>query len=194
MKNIFVILGILIIIVLGGFFLLKSQGEKQLQPEVPEKEAKTMAGEKSELKLTSSAFVDGATIPDKYTCSGEDVNPPLSISGVPENTQSLVLTVDDPDAPGGLWDHWILFNIDPTVTEIEENSVPSSALLGTTSFGNRKYGGPCPPPGIPHHYNIKLYVLDIILSLNAGASKTEVEQAMESHILAQTKLTGLYGR
>lgn len=191
MKNTLLILGILIVVVLVGFLILKS---KQPKPIVPEKEAKPMVEQKGNLSLTSSAFESGGNIPDKYTCLGENVNPPLNVSGVPQEAQSLVLIVDDPDAPAGTWDHWLLFNVDPTVTKVEENSVPSSALLGTTSFGDRKYGGPCPPPGPPHHYNFKLYALDAKLALNAGASKAEVEKAMADHILAQTQLTGLFRR
>jgi len=151
-----------------------------------------MSENKGELKLTSPAFKDGAAIPDKYTCHGEDVNPRLLISGVPEEAKSLVLTVDDPDSPTGTWDHWLLFDIEPTEREIEENSVPSSALHGKTSFGDRKYSGPCPPPGTPHHYNFKLYALDKKLGLAAGATKPSLEKAMKGHIIAQTQLTGIF--
>lgn len=153
-----------------------------------------MEEQKGELSLISFTFKDGETIPAKYTCSGENVNPPLTISGVPQEAQSLVLIVDDPDAPMGTWDHWILFNIDPTVTAIEEDAVPAGALQGTTSFGERKYGGPCPPPGPAHRYLFKLYALDTKLNLEAGAGKLQIEEEMAGHILAQTQLMGLYSR
>lgn len=152
-------------------------------------------GEKTmELKLTSRAFADGGQIPQKYTCDGEDVNPPLTISGVPENTQSLVLIVDDPDAPRGVWDHWLVWKISPTTGEVPENSVPAGAVQGTNSFGKVSWGGPCPPPGPAHRYVFKLYALDISLDLAAGARKAEIEQALTGHILAQTQLVGRYGR
>lgn len=150
-----------------------------------------MVEQKGELSLTSAAFKDGETILAKYTCSGENVNPPLAISGVPQEAQSLVLIVDD---PMGTWDHWLLFNIEPTVTAIEEDSVPAGALQGTTSFGESKYGGPCPPPGPAHRYMFKLYALDAKLDLEAGAGKLQIEEAMAGHILAQTQLMGLYSR
>lgn len=146
------------------------------------------------MQLSSSAFADQETIPAKYTCEGENINPPLQISEVPEGTQSLVLIVDDPDAPAGTWDHWIVWNIAPNTTEIAENSVPERAEQGTTSFGQPGYGGPCPPPGPAHRYIFKLYALDATLDLTTGADKSDIEQAMADHILAQTQLIGLYQR
>ncbi len=144
------------------------------------------------LKLTSPAFGDNSMIPAKYTCDGDDVSPELLIEGIPEEAKSLVLIIDDPDAPVGTWDHWIMFNI-PIVSKIEENSVPSRAVQGTNSFRKLDYGGPCPPSGT-HRYMFKLYALDAALDLAEGASKADVESAMEGHILAQTKLIGLYKR
>lgn len=144
----------------------------------------------SELELTSSAFENEADIPDKYTCMGEDINPPLDIRGIPEGTRSLVLIIDDPDAPMGNWDHWIVFNIKP-VSKIEENSVPEGAVQGVNDFGRTDYGGPCPPSGT-HRYMFKLYALGTTLNLDSSAKKIDVETAMKGHIIAQTKLVGLY--
>jgi Raf kinase inhibitor-like YbhB/YbcL family protein len=145
------------------------------------------------MKLTSPIFNNNQPIPSKYTCDGENVNPPLSISEVPENAKSLVLIVDDPDAPMGTWVHWTLWNIDPKITEIAENSVPLNAVQGKTSFGNNKYGGPCPPSGT-HRYFFKLYALDNTLTLSSSSTKGDLEKAMEGHIIEKTELIWLYSR
>lgn len=143
------------------------------------------------MKLTSPVFNYRDFIPAKYTCDGDDVNPLLEISNVPTSVKSLVLIVDDPDAPGGDWVHWTIWNIAPDTKIISENSAPTGAVQGMTDFGSNKYGGPCPPSGI-HHYQFKLYALDILLSLNPSAIKKDIEKAMENHILDQTILIGLY--
>ena len=145
------------------------------------------------LKLTSSAFQHNGAIPDKYTCKGEDVNPPLAIENIPNGTKSLVLIVDDPDAPMGTWVHWVVWNIAPSTSDIAENSVPAGAVLGSNDFGRLDYGGPCPPSGT-HRYFFKLYALDMMLELEEGATKGEVEQTMEGHVLAQTSLMGTYSK
>ena len=147
------------------------------------------------MKLTSSAFEDGAKIPSTYTCDGEDSNPPLSISGVPDNAKSLALIMDDPDAmkpAGKVWDHWIVFNIPPATTDILEGQEPEG-VHGKGTSGNLDYHGPCPPDA-EHTYLFKLYALDTPLALAEGATKKEVEEAMEGHILAQTVLKGRYER
>lgn len=145
------------------------------------------------LALTSSAFQHNAQIPAKYTCDGENVNPLLAISGAPETTQSFVLIVDDPDAPMGTWDHWVVWNIPPVITEIAESNVPHGAVQGTTSFDDQKYGGPCPPSGT-HRYFFKLYALDTMLQLPPSSRKAVVEAAMQGHILEKAELIGLYSR
>ena len=154
------------------------------------------AGEGSEgmtVQLSSSAFRDGEAIPQKYTCDGEDVSPQLSWSGLPQDTKSLALIVDDPDAPAGTWVHWVLYDISPS-----ESSLPEGAQgLGTegnTSFRETGYGGPCPPKGKPHRYFFKLYALDRTLKLKPGATKSDLEKAMQGHILAQGQIIGTYGR
>lgn len=145
------------------------------------------------MQITSPIFKQNDFIPLKYTCDGENISPPLMISDVPENTASLALIVDDPDAPSKTWVHWVLFNINPMVEEIIEATIPTGALTGLTDFGNTDYGGPCPPSGT-HRYFFKLYALDIKLDLPAGATKPEVERAMSGHILDSAELIGLYSR
>ncbi len=142
------------------------------------------------LKISSPAFQHNGSIPVKYTCDGEDVNPPLNIEGIPEGTQSLVLIVDDPDAPMGTWDHWIVWNIEPK-ENVEENSVPGTE--GMNGFGKHSYGGPCPPSGT-HRYFFKVYALDTKLELGENSKKEDVEKAIEGHILAKGELIGLYSR
>ncbi len=145
------------------------------------------------MKLTSSAFQNNGRIPEKYTCDGDDINPSLEISGAPSNAKSLVLIMDDPDAPVGTWDHWILFNINPATKTISEDSVPQGAIQGLNSWNRNNYGGPCPPSGT-HRYVFKLYALDTTLSLTSNAKKSNIENAMKDHILAQTTLVGVYSR
>ena len=145
------------------------------------------------LTLTSSAFENNKEIPEKYSCDGQDINPPLSLEGIPEETKSLVLIMDDPDAPMGTWDHWIVFNIKPSTKTIAENSVPPGAVQGVNSFKKITYGGPCPPSGT-HHYLFKLYALDTILDLDENTNKQDVERAMKGHVVAQTKLVGMYSK
>jgi len=144
----------------------------------------------NDMELTSPSFNDNK-IPAKYACAnyqGQDVNPELAISGVPEGTQSLVLIFDDPDAPSGTWDHWIVYNIPADTASISEDSVPGTQ--GVNSWGRSDYGGPCPPSGT-HRYFFKLYALDTELDLT-NPDKASVEAAMTGHILAQTQLIGLF--
>jgi Raf kinase inhibitor-like YbhB/YbcL family protein len=151
------------------------------------------------LTVSNSAFKEGDRIPAKYTCQGQDVSPPLAWGEPPAGTQSVALIVDDPDAPGGVFTHWVLFNIPPDSRELPE-AVPiqaelaRGALQGKTDFGRIGYGGPCPPPGRPHRYQFTLYALDQPLGLEGGASKKQLLSAMEGHILAQGQLTGTYQR
>lgn len=145
------------------------------------------------MKLTSSAFLHNSEIPSKYTCDGENINPPLGISGVPEGAKSVALISDDPDAPAGTWVHWTLWNISTATAEIPENSAPEGAIEGKTSFGKLGYGGPCPPSGT-HRYFFKLYALDTIVNLDSSASKEDVLSAIEGHILDQAELIGTYRR
>lgn len=145
------------------------------------------------MKLTSSAFSPNENIPPQYTCDGQNTNPPLEVDGIPDGAKSLVLIMDDPDAPRGTWLHWTVWSIDPAVKSLEENSVPKNSVEGTTSFGSIGYGGPCPPSGI-HRYFFKLYALDVMLELSQGTQLDVLLKAMEGHILEYTELIGLYGR
>jgi len=146
------------------------------------------------MKISSPAFGENESIPSKFTCDGESISPPLEITGVPGNAQSLALIIDDPDAPmAGGFVHWVVFNINPDTKEIKENSVPENAIEGTTSAGQPGYVGPCPPTGT-HHYQFKAYALDTTLDLDSSAKREDVEKAMEGHILDQAMLVGLYKR
>lgn len=143
------------------------------------------------MKIESNSFKQGEGIPSKYSCQGNDINPPIKISGVPASAKSLAMIMDDPDAPVGTWVHWVLWNISPQTTEVAENSVPAHAIQGKNSWGRTKYGGPCPPSGT-HRYFFKIYALDITLSLSATADKKQLEAAMKDHILEQAELMGTY--
>lgn len=145
------------------------------------------------MKIISSEFKNNEKIPSNYTCEGEDVNPPLEFVDVPEDAKSLALIVDDPDAPGKTWVHWVVFNIPPETGEIDEDTVPDDAILGRTDFGNKSYGGPCPPSGT-HRYFFKLYALDAMLDLDSGASKQEVLDAMNGRIIEKAELVGIFAR
>ncbi|HLD57999.1 MAG TPA: YbhB/YbcL family Raf kinase inhibitor-like protein [archaeon] len=148
------------------------------------------------LELTSPDFEDKGKIPPKYTCDGQNTNPSLKISDVPVGAKGLVLIVDDPDAvkpAGKVWDHWVLWNIDPKTTEIKGNSVPSGAIQGKNGSGKNQYQGPCPPDA-EHRYFFKLYVLDTQLNLPEGSTKADVERAMEGHVLENAELIGKYER
>lgn len=145
------------------------------------------------LKLTSRAFSPGGKIPKKYTCDGSNTSPPLHIDNSPKSAKSVVLIVEDPDAPGGTWTHWVLWNINPKTTEISENSMPPDAIAGTNDFANTRYGGPCPPAGM-HRYYFKVYAVDIIISLPSSSKKAAVEKAMAGHIVAKSSLIGTYSR
>lgn len=143
-----------------------------------------------DLIVTSSAFARNSLVPAKYTCDGDNINPPLNIEGVPKDARSLVLIVEDPDAPSGLWIHWVVWNIPPT-TSIRENSVPG--IERVTAGRMPSYSGPCPPFGT-HRYFFKVYALDSRLDLGTGSQKKDVEAAMEGHVLAKGELVGLYRR
>lgn len=201
------IIVLIVIVVVGEVFKKPLSSEKESADKFMDR-----------LILKSSAFQNNDFIPKKFTCAGENINPPLEIGNVPEGARSLVLIMDDPDArlpmsergdggqaTGGVtWDHWLLWNIPPETQSIKEDDVPIYAVQGTTSFGDLKYGGPCPPaspkrergelPGKAHRYMFKLYALDRKLSLTRGAVKSEIEKAMEENILAETVLIGLYER
>ena len=142
------------------------------------------------MKLTSD-FEHEGMIPEKYTCDGANIAPILKISEVPENTKSFALIVDDPDAPVGLWVHWVLYNIPASTTVIDENNLPTGTTAGMTNFGFTKWGGPCPPDGM-HRYYFKLYALDKELNLPHGLNKKQLEEAIKDSIIEKTELMGRY--
>jgi Raf kinase inhibitor-like YbhB/YbcL family protein len=152
-----------------------------------------------QLQITSPAFKNGESIPSKYTADGQDINPPLAISGVSMDAKSLVLIMDDPDAatdpkgPGKTFDHWVLFNIEPTVTKIDENSVPAGAIQGENGMGESAYIGPAPPTGT-HTYFFRLYELSDRLNLDQTATKEDVLTALKPLLLNQAELVGTYQR
>ena len=149
------------------------------------------------MKITSSAFKEGESIPQKYTCQGIDVNPPLAISGVPAGAKSLAFILDDPDVPENLrkdrmWVHWVAYDIDPSTTEIPE-AAPTLGTQGKNTGGHDRYMGPCPPDR-EHRYFFKLYALDCALNLPEGVTKEELLKAMDGHIVAETHLMGRYDK
>jgi Raf kinase inhibitor-like YbhB/YbcL family protein len=162
----------------------------------PQGELTTTSG--SELSLTSSAFSDGGAIPVQYTCDGKDISPPLEWSDTPPGAMSFALIMDDPDAPVGTWVHWVVYDLPAKTRQLPEG-VPTEARLaggglqGKNSWPRTGYGGPCPPGGT-HRYLFKLYALDTVLRADPGLTKSELLQAVEGHILAQTQLVGTYAR
>lgn len=144
--------------------------------------------------LNSPAFHDGEAIPKKYSYRDRNVNPPLEIKGVPGVAESLALVMDDPDAvkpAGKVWDHWVVWNIDPDIGSIEEDSLPSGAVEGTTDYDEQKYGGPNPPDGL-HRYRFRLFALDRKLDLPGSATKDDLEKAIEGHVIEKAELFGTY--
>ncbi len=153
------------------------------------------------LEISSPAFADGGPIPRAHTCDGADISPPLVWRGAPTGTQGYALIVDDPDAPGKTWVHWVLYGLDGGVTNLPagfppapETTTPHAARQGTNDFRRTGYGGPCPPKGKPHRYIFTLYALDQQLTLPAGATKDVVLNAIRGHVLEETKMIGTYGR
>jgi Raf kinase inhibitor-like YbhB/YbcL family protein len=153
----------------------------------------TFAAGGTKMRISSPAFQEGGTIPEKFSKNGQNLNPELRIEGMPAEAKSLALIVDDPDAPVGLFTHWLVWNIDPKTTEIGENSVPQGAVQGTNDFPGQRYDGPQPPSGT-HRYYFKIFALDKTLDLKAGAKRREVDAAMKSHVIAQGQLMGKYSK
>lgn len=147
----------------------------------------------TKMKIRSPAFQEGGTIPEKFSKNDQNVNPELRIEGVPAEAKSLALIVDDPDAPVGLFTHWLVWNIDPKTTEIAEKSVPKGGSQGTNDFPGSGYDGPQPPSGT-HRYYFKIFALDRMLDLKSGAKRREVDAAMRGHVIAQGELMGRYSK
>ena len=151
------------------------------------------------IEVTSPAFKAGETIPEKYSCDGADLSPPLEWSQAPEGTKSVALICEDPDAPRGMWVHWVLWGLPPDSTSLPEAVPPDTVLAnsgrqGKNDWGRIGYGGPCPPPGPAHRYFFKLYALDTGLELQPGATRKDLLAAIDGHILAEGQLMGMYKR
>jgi Raf kinase inhibitor-like YbhB/YbcL family protein len=146
----------------------------------------------AKMKVTSSAFPEGGNIPSKFTCDGADTSPPLQIAEVPPGAKSLALVMDDPDAPSGLFTHWMVWNIPPQIGTVGEGPAPKG-VQGTNDFGKSGYGGPCPPSGT-HRYYFKIFALDRELDLPSGAKRSQLDAALKGHVVAQGELMGRYSR
>jgi len=176
---------LLIIALLIGSGCIGGGGEKMTAPKTLE---------------VGSVFHNGSYIPAKFTCDGEDINPPIFIGNISEKVKSLVIIVDDPDAPAGTFTHWIAWNIPPlgeipeAVPKVGEVEKPIPMVQGRNDFGRIGYGGPCPPRGSVHHYHFKVYALDTTLNLPQGVTRKELEKAMEGHVIQWGELVGLYKR
>jgi Raf kinase inhibitor-like YbhB/YbcL family protein len=155
--------------------------------------AKLAVGATAFLGLSSSSFEAGGPIPKAYSCAGADVSPELHWEAPPAGTTAFALIAEDPDAPGGTFVHWLVFDLPASLRRLPQGG-PISAKQGRNDFGRDGYGGPCPPPGRPHHYHFILYALDQALGLRAGASAGDLRAAMQGHVLAQSELVGTFGR
>ncbi len=185
---------IIVIALIATYYGWSGEGNREVSSQI----STSKGGNMGENFILRSVFGNMEEIPTKYTCDGIDISPPLRWEGQPSGVVSYVLIVDDPDAPGRTFTHWVLYNIPADINSLPEN-VPKQketdyGVQGRNDFGRIGYGGPCPPRGKPHRYFFKLYAIDIKLDLSPGASKKEVENAIKGHVLAQTQLIGLYGR
>jgi Raf kinase inhibitor-like YbhB/YbcL family protein len=172
-----------------------SRGEKQSELDQTNLEEESNL---ATIQLTSAKFKEGEIIPSNYTCDGQNISPPLKWSGVPQNTKSLALICDDPDAPAGTWVHWVIYYIPPIMSELQEGiptkeTTSNGIKQGVNDFKKIGYGGPCPPGGT-HRYYFKIYALDTELNLTSSAKKSDLEKAMKGHILATGRLMGKYKR
>jgi len=186
------IIAILIVIVaIAVFFIVYPTGLEHVET--------TSTKSPARFVITSPAFKSGETIPKKYTCDGIDVSPPLSWSGFPAGTKSFVLIVEDPDAPGGVFTHWIAYNISSEIASLPEDvkkveRLDNGILQGMNNFGRIGYNGPCPPHGSKHRYYFRIYALDCDINLPPGATRDDILKAIEGHVIGEAELLGYYGR
>jgi hypothetical protein len=198
MKKFIVAVVIIIILCLAVFVIYKYSGNRTAT--FTDQNQATI-NTTTPMTIASSAFLDSQTVPKQYTCDGAGINPPLQFSNIPSEAQSLALLVEDPDAPTGIWIHWLMWNISASTTEISENSVPQGAIQGQASSGQNVYGAPCPPSPTPgsgqagiHHYIFTVYALDSKLQLPSYSTAQNFQSAIQGHVISQAQLTGLYGR
>ena len=176
----------------GVFLVIVAVFFSGLHAELPKK------GSKMSMQITSTAFAHSEMIPDRYTCKGNDISPPLEWENAPEGSRSFALIFDDPDAPMGTWVHWVVYDLPAGCNKLPEdvpevNPISGGGVQGTNSWGRIGYGGPCPPSGT-HRYFFRLYALDTVLGLEEGATKAQVLKAMEGHILDECELMGRYAK
>jgi Raf kinase inhibitor-like YbhB/YbcL family protein len=188
-STLFFLVGLLLVIVLAALAIPSLLELKQ------SKETPTVSLEMEiTMNLTSSAFSASQSIPERYSCKGADVSPPLAWDEPPAGTQSFALIIDDPDAPVGTWDHWVLFNIPTERRDLPDDFQPTgSIVVGRNSWGRNDYGGPCPPSGT-HRYFFRLYALDTTLSLSGNVKKMEVLTAIQGHVLGMAELMGTFSK
>jgi Raf kinase inhibitor-like YbhB/YbcL family protein len=187
--RIFLVFLLAALLVLSGCMEKEGTGEQVENREFQDSEGDENVSIR-DIRVLSEAFEPKGIIPKKYTCDGVNINPPLGFEGIPEEAKSLVLIMDDPDAPMGTFTHWVIWDIEP-VAGIEEDSIPG--VEGMNDFRKIGYGGPCPPSGT-HRYFFRVYALDKKLEIKAGAGRKDVENAMIGHILAEGELVGKYGK
>lgn len=186
MKKIIIILLLTVLLIMGYLSFTKRFYYTYNTEKPISKIRKTMV-------IQSTAFANNAPIPSKYSCEGESISPPLTFESVPEDAKSLVLIVEDPDAPVELYVHWVVFNIQPSVREFEEGKAPAGAVEGLNSSGDAGYTGPCPPSGT-HRYFFKLYALDSILKTPTIADRKSILEEMQGHVIGEAELVGLYSK
>lgn len=177
----------------------RETAESRTESDTAKTENYNTGGDVMVITVTSSAFKEGENIPKKHTGEGEDVSPPLTFSGIPDEAKSIAIICDDPDAPVGNWVHWVIFNIKPDTKLLEENipktvNVLETAKQGTNDFRKIGWNGPMPPPGKPHRYFFKVYALNTMLNITGDIKKADLEKAMKGHILAEGQLMGKYKR
>jgi len=189
MGRFFILIFCVILAFIAIFYLLNPKIKERKYVIAKPSESATI--KQSSMQITSSAFKNNGNIPSKFSCQGEGINPQLSFIDVPKKAKSLVLIMDDPDAPIGTFVHWVIYNISPVTTEIKENSFPNDANFGKNGMGKTSYVAACPPSGT-HRYFFKLYALDTILNFVSIPDKKSVENALQEHILEKGQLIGLY--
>jgi Raf kinase inhibitor-like YbhB/YbcL family protein len=195
-----IFIGLFILIVVFGIAFIFRYNKFHTPEEVrdeaisPENNQAKVAITNKNMTITSPIFQDNEYMNERYTCDGQDKNPPLRFGEIPQDAKSLVLIVDDPDAPGGNFTHWLLWNISPNTDGIKEDELPVGSVQGENSAGKIGYMGPCPPAGRAHHYQFKLFALDTVLDLPEGVHQSELESRIQKHTLDSDQVVGLYAR